>query len=310
MLTATRPRLTTEELQTILLAASAYPDADFRHHLAARLDEAIEANGPLHSAEEVERLLAHKHGPRRMRFALPWEMREVAARVLRLAFARAPGVRPVPGVRITCDDPPEPTHGLLIDRDLRARTQRPPHSDRRRRIQARWGCELHAGIALTRLGYLRTPAPEVRVTCRDGEGYCLELSGDLPWPPGTRYFSRHRLGDRGFDPGEFDYEMRGETLRLKLTTPEAMISFAARMARGEVLKIAGPYGRGQVLVRLREFDGDEAELSAVRSDDGRQGWLNRVPAAPLALTAEERLLLTRWANPMETWINETLETDS
>src|SRR5262249_8554755 len=132
MTTATRPHVTNAELQTTLLAASGHPDADFRRNLAARLDAAIRAHGPLPSAEEVRRLRAHKHGPRRARFALSPELREVAARVLRLAFVRGPGVRPAVGVRITCDDPPDPAHGLVIDSDLRARAIRPSTTDRRR----------------------------------------------------------------------------------------------------------------------------------------------------------------------------------
>src|SRR5262249_30410258 len=162
-----------------------------------------------------------------------------------------------------CDDPPDPAHGLVIDSDLRARAIRPSTTDRRRRHPS-WSCELHAGNAASWLRYLRNPSLDVRVSFRDGEGYCLELSGELPWPRGTSYFSRRRLGDRDADSGGFAYEVRGDTLRLRLTTPEAMISFAARMARGEILEIAGPSGNGRVHVRLRDFDGDEADLPAVR----------------------------------------------
>src|SRR5262245_3945384 len=75
-----------DDMPLALLAAAAHPRPEVRRRIARTLDALIEASGPLHSEGRVRRVLARQmgnpSGPHHLVAA-----REVAVRVLRLAFA-------------------------------------------------------------------------------------------------------------------------------------------------------------------------------------------------------------------------------
>jgi hypothetical protein len=96
-----------------------------------------------------------------------------------------------------------------------------------------------------------------------------------------------------------------DRLRLGTTTPESIIHLSACLVRGEMLVLpVGPsvWRDRRVIVALRDFDGDEVDLPAVLSEEGREDWLTGLPPVELELPDSDRAAIARWAYVPAGWL--------
>src|SRR5262249_49308302 len=112
---------------------------------------------------------------------------------------------------------------------------------------------------------------------------------------------KKRLRDLGlvaeYQPGQ---------VRIRTTTAESIIQFTACLARGDRLILRDGTRTGRVVVTLRDFDGDSADLPALASYTAAETWLRGLPSLRLDLTDEEREAIARWLYPPEAWLTDAL----
>src|SRR5262249_20922959 len=140
--------------------------------------------------------------------------------------------------------------------------------------------------------------------------YSLRLVGALPWDGGSPSLRALLHGsDKRLDLLGMTLHQEDGRVELRAATPEAVISFSAFLARGQGLALCDVRGVGlaprlpaaQALVRLRDFDEDEAVLPALVSYPAGETWLRGAPPVPLALDEQDRLAVARWLYPPESW---------
>jgi hypothetical protein len=57
-----------------------------------------------------------------------------------------------------------------------------------------------------------------------------------------------------------------------------------------------------VLLRLRDFEGEAAELPVCVTTNRSETWLVNIPSPAVELTAPDRLALARWGTPPDDWV--------
>jgi hypothetical protein len=311
-------------LPLLFLAAVAHPDEHWRTQVAHRLDDYIAAGEPLHSTEQVREILL-RHATT---VALPPAELELAVRLVRLAFARRTKAyayradQPtIQWVRITAP-PPNARAELTLTSDLEGLLL--ARFALRDRGNSSGTCSLLAGAVASHLNEVRNPSPRVWTTCCGPSnaqgGFRLLIEGELPWKPtqdvellARALEASSRLGDEK-TLGGMGLALRclSDHVLIEAGTPEAILQFSACLARGETLTLQrfpyrGPEGR--VVVLLRDFDGDRAELPCLASYGQRETWLQPPALPPLDLSREEKTAIARWLYPPDCWLDGELVED-
>jgi hypothetical protein len=139
----------------------------------------------------------------------------------------------------------------------------------------------------------------------------LELIDERGWPAGVDMMKAGALAQLARpDLLGFGQEWKGNTLRLWPETPEATLRFTAWLAEGQRLRLEHGYksnrDRRCLVVRLRDFDGDEAELPVVTGNKHAEPWLVKFPTLAMHLSNDDRLGIARWAYPLNDWMNSDL----
>jgi hypothetical protein len=230
-------------------------------------------------------------------------LREVAVRLLRLFFTEASPTSCCNEIRILCEREPLKDDGLLVDSELNTRPFRQSGS-RRRKPPAYGHGEFCAGMASLWLDRVRNPDVRLRATCRVSDDVYLEVTGELPWKPREDILACSQLGEHGrLDQLGFVAEHDYSLLRLKPTTPEAMIRFSASLARSErlVLRSRDSSTSGRVIVRLRDFEGKDASMPAIRTYANAEVWLRGVPSPSVILDLPTREAIVKWICLPESW---------
>jgi hypothetical protein len=231
---------------------------------------------------------------------------------LRLVFARRTPKMSKRWVCLAAYEAAGDDGGLFINHQLR-----PVYFERRRdagpRFESRLGCRFLAGKVAPRLEQIQRHKRTLWATCRARGGFRLVVRGELPW---TRSPSAPVAAVLGRGKRLTPYVSLGMTLRvssdridLEATTPEAIISFSALLARGArlVLRDDFMFPSGQVIVGLRDFDDAEIELPAIVSYPGGEDWLWGMPPVPLPLDEEGCIAIARWLYPPDSWLDDILE---
>jgi hypothetical protein len=336
MLTRSNPKHhpVEETLPLLFLAASACPEEQLRKQIAWRLDDAIIEGNPLHSDAEVRNFFAH-HTSRASPFRLDDAVVEMAVRLVRLSFSertnsypfRADGIsgkcRPQ-WVRILGASTFDPSRELVVTSDLEALDLKRFSPELRR--QHSTGQPLpHASHLMvraigSRLEKLRVPGPSVWASCQAKDGFRLMIDGELPWRPCS---GPERLADSlqwasctgtgaTLEALGVTVTCTPENVILQTTNPESIIRFAAALARGESITLQrqitpGPEGR--VILLLRDFEGDIAEMPCLASYQPVEDWLHAPAIPPIELSREEKAAIARWLYPPDCWLNTELVED-
>jgi hypothetical protein len=305
----TPPTLTADEVPLVLLSATAHPDVAFRAHLARRLDDALEARRPLQHEHKVRAFLARQHGTPLEPFALDPLTFEMAVRLLRLVFANSTPKVGRRRLRIVSCEVFDDNGGLIVSPQLKSQyLERFALGQGRGRVM-RWAAHFVAGWALGRLVQFSQPGRTVRAVCRAQDGYRVIVRGELPWKGVPVYLAgASTLGKRRLSEGsglEIVGAPDGGTM-VRTTTPESVIRFSAALARGEQLTLRPNLHPcpGRVVIGLRDFECDEAELPVVVSYADSEPWLRGAPALPLGLDLDERVAIARWLYPVEPWVTD------
>jgi hypothetical protein len=302
--------LNADALPLVLLAAVTHPDVATRKRLADRLDTAIEQRRPLYTTERLRRFLRAQHGTRQEPFRLDRLAQKIAVRLLRIVFARGTPRFVKHWVRISSPDSVDDDSGLVVNHDLKSLYfERRPRGPR---LKPFVGCHLLSGMIAPHLR-LRQRAL-VRAICRATDcGFSLRVFDDLSWSPsapvgGSLLGSGRPLASLGLT-----LEPMEDGLLVRTITPEGIIQFSACLARGVWLVLSGePLGsrsppiRERVLVGLRDFEGDEAEMPVLVICSDSEPWLRGAPKLPLELPLEDREAIARWLYPPESWLTADL----
>jgi hypothetical protein len=292
-------------LPLVLLAAAAHPDRAVRERIARRLDWAIEEGQPLHSEAEVRGLFCRRTAARRFPGVyLEPAVVETVVRVLRLVFRRG---RPkiakwrvrILSHEVLCGEESADDRDLVITHQLKLfDPERLGQGERRRqqiRGRRRARCQVVTGLLGRRLRHLQEEKKIVRARCRIDHGFCLSVTGELPWSHCHGLERRSTLdGDRILSLLGFSFTFQEGTLQVRAATPEATIAFSAALARGGRVFLRGTEpGANQVSVVLHDFEEDEAEFPAVVTSHDPEPWLHGLPPCPVTVAEEDRLEIAR-----------------
>jgi hypothetical protein len=147
----------------------------------------------------------------------------------------------------------------------------------------------------------------VRTMCQTDDGFRLRLTGALPWPgPAERMEASLLATGQRLDRDPFRFRFHRHGMYFGPATPEAMIRFAAFLPRGERLVLRQTGHPGRVIVTLRDFDEDAADMHTVVSYGNAEAWLRGAPAPALELDAEDRFAIARWAYPPDSWLTDRM----
>jgi hypothetical protein len=293
--------MTTAELSLVLFAVAGHPDEAFRLGLLRRLDAAIDAieagyPAPPRTRRELRTFFYKLDRRNKGGVVLRGPGRELAVRLALLAFSKPADDR---SCRLHVADG---AGGYVVEPDLRVFDLRRSSLTRHRLQRRQAECRFDPAGFRRRLGEVCREEAAVQATLRVEDRLVLEFRGAIPWDTKASY-----LGLPTY-PG-WGHEQEPHRLRLWPSTPEGVLRLTAGMALGKTIAVRAPHRqRGALLVTLRDFDDDEAALPVRVTPSHGEPWLARMPAPPLALTAEDRLAIGRWAYPLADWLN-TIETE-
>jgi hypothetical protein len=285
----------------VLLASVGHPDPAVRGRVTACLNAPLPDLDPWHPDAVVRDFLLRQTGTPLEPFVLDHLALEVAVRVFQLVYRRKARDRTL---RIAGCGTFDATGGLLVTGRLRAVCLERFAYGRRRPRRVATGF-VAAGMVAERLARFGRGEPPVRARCRADKGYQLRVEGELPWADNARLQAGvdgtlDDLGRQGFKA-----ETKKGVLHFRPESPEAVIRFSALLARGDRLVFRGesPAGSGRVVVPLRPFDEDAADLPAVAGYGNAEPWLGGV-TAPLPEPDEaDKLAVARWAYAPESWLD-------
>jgi len=291
--------MTSAELPLVLFAVAGHPDPVYRAALQRRLDAAIAATEPnyptpIRTRRELRTFFYKLDRKRKGGVLLGAMPREVAVRLAQLAFSKTPDNRPCR--LLVGGDAGDGKGGYVVGPDLDAIDLRRSSLTRHRLRRRQAECRFEPAGFRRRLAEVGRAEVAVQATLRVEGRLVLELRGAIPWNTTTTY-SGHAIY-----PG-WEHEQEPHRLRLWPSTPEGVLRLTAGMALGKAIAVRAPHRqRGALLVSLRDFDGDEAALPVRVTPAHGEAWLVRLPPPPLALTAEDRQTIGRWAYPLADWL--------
>jgi hypothetical protein len=293
--------LQADALPLVLLAAVGHPDPAVRARVNTRLTTPLPGLEHWHTDEAVRDFLLRQHGTPLEPFVLDSLSLEIAVHLFRLVFIRK---SPERTLRISSCGTFDDSRGLVVNGRLRTLyLERFAYG--RRRLRRPPSCHFVAGMVSERLARFGRREPLVRAKCQAGTGYRLRLEGELPWPDDAALQARldgtlDDLGRQGFR-----LEMKKGVLHFRPESPEALIRFSALLARGERLVFRGtaPTASGRVVVPLRPFEADAAELPAVAGYGSAEGWLGGAAAPLPELDEGDRHAIARWGYAPESWLD-------
>src|SRR5262249_9132842 len=105
---------------------------------------------------------------------------------------------------------------------------------------------------------------------------------------------------------EFRFEFRRTGVDFRPATPEAVIRFAAFLPRGERIVLRQHGHAGRVIVSLRDFDSEEAEMPTGVSYRGVESWLRGAPPRRRDREVEAGSATAGGASPPASWRNARL----
>jgi hypothetical protein len=298
------------ELPLVLLAAVAHPTDEFREDLARRLRAAIAALKPAHDTQKLRAFFVRQDRRRRCGLRLSPLLRQLSGLVAQIAFAantHQPRQRMLiaPGAG-------DLKEGVLVTRELEVISLRRSALTRHRIQRRQEDCRFLPDLARKRLDRRPGLACGVSARCRVENRLVIELTDEAPWPGNVLSLRAGNVPERTPEAMGFVQERIGTALRMWPESPEATLRFTAWLAEGRTLTLehgyAGPSrDRRRIVVRLRDFDGDEAQLSVIAANNNKtEPWLVGVPEVSLSLTADDHAALSKWAYPLAKWLTDSL----
>ncbi|HYT88894.1 MAG TPA: hypothetical protein VEL76_09310 [Gemmataceae bacterium] len=295
--------LAPDAFRLVLLASVAFPEAAIRHRLVSELDACIDEHRPLHSEAWVRAFLCDWLGEAGPAFYLEPAAREVAVRLLRLAFTRTTPKLARRWLYMRCCEGDD--EGVLAV-SHRLKPLFLPRTGKPRRSR-RDDIEFVAGAVSSRLRQFQEPEKLLRAVCRtDRDGFTVQVRGKLPWTAAADLHRASTLGKARLDADSFHLAQNFDTLSVQPRTPEAMIRFSAALAREERLVLLADEHGGRIIVPLREFDEEEVRLPAVVSYVGAETWLRGGPQLRMTVSEDDRLAIALWAYLPESWADNDL----
>jgi hypothetical protein len=238
-------------------------------------------------------------------------MHELAVLAARVAFSNDfPGTPPA--LMISPGDGSAET-GYVLKRNLEVVSleRGTPTRRRRRRRMAEYAqaARFMPELAQTRLERFRRGETSVRAACRVTDSLQIELTDDTPWARGIDLmWAGPRM--QPILPQQFGFDQKwiGHTLSLRPSTPEATLRFTAWLANGQSLVLQHGYKSNRdarkLVVRLRDFDGDRAEMRVIAGTAHAEPWLVQFPTLSMRFGVDDRLAIARWAYPLNTWMTD------
>jgi hypothetical protein len=292
-------------LPLVLLAASAHPRPGVRDRLARRLDEFIASRRPFCSLRQAREFFDGRSRSARGSAALDATARDLASRLISLLFARKTRRHYKRWLSVHAASAPMNAADVFVVRHpplsgrFSVSTDEPPR-------RARNGCVLDVGRMLDRLGQFDAGTTRPRVECRIDDGIKLDVQfGADGWHSPAVVLTHSTLAGRSLAAlGLTCVKLTDDSFRLSASSPEAIIQLSACLARGETMDLhAGGtvYAPRRMLVCLRDFDGDAAEMPARMSSPVPEDWLDRLPAMSLELSAADAAAIASWAYLPSAW---------
>lgn len=297
-----RPCLQPMELPLVLLASVGHPDPEFRHDLRRRLDEATDRTDPLYSTCEWRSLFRRVHRSRKNGLGLNEPLRELAIRVGRLAFPRN-SAHSRQRFLVGRGDRFGGLDGILIESNLKVIRLSRSSFTRHRVNRMEADCRLLLTRAATRLEQFQKREPLLRAICRFNEGPRLELTGEFPWSQNANLITSSTLGPTAtLSSLGVRTEFMGNTFCIWPGTAEGIIRFSAALATGETLWLRSHGGHGLVVIRLCDNDEEIATLPVLSCLNRSEDWLQRIPLPAMELSQEDKIAITHWAYPVDSWL--------
>jgi hypothetical protein len=304
-----KPTLIADEgLPLAMLAAVAHPEPALRRCVADRIETAIESRSPWYSKADVGEWLARHIGPLQPPFALGTEALQAAAWLIRLVFADATPANADHQVQIVISSLLGRSTGIIVGRQRGNLTcsfydrNHPPEPTT---------FQLFADKVVPRLLGPKT-VRLVKAVCQADEGFRVIVTGRFPWKRPTTLDNlayRSSLNGRSLPSVGMKLLQFKRRLEICTNTPEAVILFAACLATagGLVLRSDSQGQRERrILIGLRDFSGDSAEMPVVAGSQVRESWLIAPEVPSLELSGEERWAIIRWLYAPDFWIDESL----
>jgi hypothetical protein len=301
--------LTPAELPLVLLAAVAHPDVEYRRDLALRLRSAIEQRCPEYPPGTLRCFFLRHRADLRLGPRLLRELAVLAGGVVfsSLATEQIAGILVSPGNG-------SPQAGYLVKRDLEVLPLAGCSLTRHRlRRQGAFTSLPHflPELIRTRLSQFRRRESEMSAVCRVAGRLELELTSEKSWSSGVELVGiSSRLPSARLEWMGFCQRWQGKILLLWPEMPEATLRFTAWLAEGKrlVLQHRDPKtGDGRkIVVRLRDFEGDCAEMKVLAGQPQAEAWLVRFPTLNMCFGSADHLAIARWAYPLNNWMNDDL----
>lgn len=309
------------DFSVALWAGSCHPDAGLRRRVLGRLDDWIEKGEPYFSDVEITRALDGVAGTPLEPFVLTDTRLSAAVRMVRVAFSRR---MQQTRLRLVSEETLGNSGGLVLTDNLKGYyVERWAGGENIQVPKSGWflaPAEMERGLEVVR-GRRQGTCAKTRCEV-DESGYLIKVPVDSPIPflP-----SRASGGASGLEADgmilvpKTPFRALGLSIRyerpnlcIRLGSPESALRLSALMVRRATLVIdlvSGSGERGRRLYvglepLLRKDTCFPSVITLARTGSAFSGWISTGLKFGFSLPVEERLVIARWALPLEEWFTE------